>query len=78
MLFLSQTTRHIAEQPYAHDDSRNTKVEAHVQSALQPSVVAVQGCAPSQECWLISFGQGDILLTKSSKPHGKSLHQSFH
>lgn len=74
MFFLSQTVRHLAEQPYALDDPRALKLEAPVQSVLQPSVVAVQGCATLQECWLISSGQGDILLTESSKPHGKSLH----
>lgn len=72
MFFPNLTERHIAEQS---DVRLASKVEAPAQSILQPSVVAVQGCAPSQECWLMSSGHGNILLIKSSKTHGKSLHQ---
>lgn len=63
-----------AEQTDGDDDRFVDRVE---QSTLQPSVVAVQGCESSQECWLVSSGQGDILLIKSRKGHGKDLHKTI-
>lgn len=64
---------HLAEQADGQDARLANKAEAPAQSILQPSVVAVQGS--SQECWLVSSGQGEILLIKCSKTHGMNLSQ---
>lgn len=67
---------HHAEQTDEQDGRLASTAEAPAHSILQPSVVAVQGCAPSQECWLMSSGHGDILLIKSSNAPGMNLHHS--
>lgn len=71
-----RSARHIAEQVSGHDVHVTTRTEAPVQSTLQPSVAAIQGCG-YPDGWLASSGQGDMLLISSNKAHGETLHYSI-